>query len=612
MSILSLRAIAVSALIFISGICFSQEVVPHYSVLEKEDFITLNPDYTVYQKSILTIQIWDSKGLSHANRVLYVDKLNKAISFEATVTSLANNKVLKKVRLKDMEEVSVIDDVALYQEDKKKVFRLEGVQLPVKVEIVEEALSTSNMFMGVWYPIEYPNQKVNKASVEISYPNELGMRYRVEALDSIPTQVNNGNITILKWQTENLPVLDASKETDWPNVQLAPNKFSLEGVTSTMESWDGLGKFYSQLIDQKDEIPEDFKKEIFEMVQNAEDDYEKISILYQYLQKNYRYVAIFLGIGGWEPRYASDVINTKYGECKALTTLMKGMLKTVGIESQYALVYAGDVIRPLDPDFPIKNFNHAFLRVPLKDEVLWLECTNNYLPAGFSGNFTKDRDALVVTENGGFLERTPDYREFKFNTVKNSYDIQLLENGDGTFKGSSSFQGFPAMDFFALNKFLDDNQRKNYLNRNIGGSGIIIKDYQIQTGNQREVPIATVTFDGNIQRFGQQTTKRIIFPTHLKKIEADMLDNGLLNFQEEITIKSDRKTEIESGVSNIEVKEEHFSYFVDSQISEDGIITISNRLEINIPKEISKDDKAKIIAQINTQIQKNIILKKTE
>jgi hypothetical protein len=506
----------------------------------------------------------------------------------------------------------VIDDVALYQEDKKKVFRLEGVQLPVKVEIVEEALSTSNMFMGVWYPVEYPNQKVNKASVEISYPNELGMRYRVEALDSIPTELNNGNITVLKWQTENLPVLDASKETDWPNVQLAPNKFSLEGVTSTMESWDGLGKFYSQLIDQKDEIPEDFKKEIFEMVQNTEDDYEKISILYQYLQKNYRYVAIFLGIGGWEPRHASDVINTKYGECKALTTLMKGMLKTVGIESQYALVYAGDVVRHLDPDFPIKNFNHAFLRVPLKDEILWLECTNNYLPAGFSGNFTKDRDALVVTENGGFLERTPDYREFKFNTVKNSYELLLQENGDGTFKGSSSFQGFPAMDFFALNKFLDDNQRKNYLNRNIGGSGIIIKDYQIQTSNQREVPIASVTFDGNIQRFGQQTTKRIIFPTHLKKIEADMLDNGLLNFQEEITIKSDRKTELEAGVSNIEIKEEHFSYFVDSQISEDGIITICNRLEINFPKEITKDDKSKIIARINTQIQKNIILKKSE
>jgi hypothetical protein len=612
MSIQSLRPFVVSALIFISGICFSQEVIPHYSVLEKEDFITLNPDYTVYQKSVLTIQIWDSKGLSHANRVLYVDKLNKAISFEATVTSLANNKVLKKVKLKDMEEVSVIDDVALYQEDKKKVFRLEGVQLPVKVEIVEEALSTSNMFMGVWYPVEYPNQKVNKASVEISYPNELGMRYRVEALDSIPTELNNGNITVLKWQTENLPVLDASKETDWPNVQLAPNKFSLEGVTSTMESWDGLGKFYSQLIDQKDEIPEDFKKEIFEMVQNTEDDYEKISILYQYLQKNYRYVAIFLGIGGWEPRHASDVINTKYGECKALTTLMKGMLKTVGIESQYALVYAGDVVRHLDPDFPIKNFNHAFLRVPLKDEILWLECTNNYLPAGFSGNFTKDRDALVVTENGGFLERTPDYREFKFNTVKNSYELLLQENGDGTFKGSSSFQGFPAMDFFALNKFLDDNQRKNYLNRNIGGSGIIIKDYQIQTSNQREVPIASVTFDGNIQRFGQQTTKRIIFPTHLKKIEADMLDNGLLNFQEEITIKSDRKTELEAGVSNIEIKEEHFSYFVDSQISEDGIITISNRLEINFPKEITKDDKSKIIARINTQIQKNIILKKSE
>jgi hypothetical protein len=291
---------------------------------------------------------------------------------------------------------------------------------------------------------------------------------------------------------------------------------------------------------------------------------------------------------------------------------MKGMLKSVGIESQYSLVFAGDLVRHLDPDFPIKNFNHAFLRVPLNGEVLWLECTNDYLPAGFSGNFTKDRDALVITENGGFLERTPDYREFRFNTVKNSYNIKLKENGDGTFKGNSSFQGFPAVDFFALNQFLDDNQKKNYLNKNIGGSGIMIKDYQIETSNQREVPIATVTFEGSIQRFGQQTTKRVIFPTHLKKVETDMLDNGLLSLQENITIFSDRKTELESGVSNFEIKEEHFSYFVDSQFSLEGTITISNRLEITLPKEISEEDKSKIITRINTQIQKNIILKKSE
>lgn len=613
MSIKNIQTLTAAAFLFMSGICYSQEVVPHYSILEKKDYITLNPDYSVTFKSLLTLNIWDSRGLSHAKRVLPVDKLNQVTNFEVTVTNLSTSKVVKKVKLKDLKEVSYIDDGSIFVDTKYKVFELEGVTLPVKVDIVEERLRTTNFFLGSWNPQYYYNQKIKSASLEVVYPIELGLRFRLNHLDSTSFTSQEGNKVKLNWNLENLNAFDETKNSDsLPSLDLAPKKFALEGYVSDMENWDGFGRFISLLIDKKDELPEDFKSEVHQMTAGLEDDYEKISVIYKYLQKNYRYVVIFLGIDGWEPRNASDVIQTKYGECKALSILMKAMLKEVGIDSQYSLVYAGDEKVPLESDFPINSFNHAFLRVPLGEELLWLECTNNYLPAGFSGNFTKDRDVLVVTENGGFLERTPDYREFRFNTVQNQYNIQIQENGDGTFTGNSSFQGFPAIDFFALNQFLDDNQRKNYLNKNIGGSGIIIKEYQIETNNQREVPVASVAFDGNIQRFGQQTTKRIIFPTHIKKIDMDMLDNGLLNLQEEITIRSDRKTEIETGVSNFELKEDHFSYFVDSQISPDGTITISNRLEITLPKEISEEEKSKTIARINTQLQRNIILKKSE
>jgi hypothetical protein len=600
-------------LILSSGVSFSQDKVPHYSILEKKDFIILNPDYSVTFKSLHILNIWDSKGLSHAKRVLPVDKLNRVVNFEVTVTNLATSKVVKKVKLKDLKELSYVDEVSTYNDTKYKVFELEGVSLPVKVEIVEERLRTTNFFMGSWDPQYYYNQKIKSASLEVIYPTELGLRYRLNNLDSAKNHTQYENKVTLKWNLENLDAIDENVNTDSiPSLDLAPKKFSLEGYVSDMENWDGFGRFISLLIDEKDELPEDFKPQVREMTAGLEDDYEKISVIYNYLQKNYRYVVIFLGIDGWEPRYAADVIQTKYGECKALSILMKAMLKEVGIDSQYSLVYAGDKIVPLEPDFPINSFNHAFLRVPLGEEHLWLECTNNFLPAGFSGNFTKDRDVLVVTKNGGFLERTPDYREFRFNSIKNQYNIQIQENGDGTFTGNSSFKGFPAVDFFALNQFLDDNQRKNYLNKNIGGSGIIIKEYQIETSTQREVPVASVAFDGNIQRFGQQTTKRIIYPTHIKKIEMDMLNNGFLNLQEEITIKSDRKTEIETGVSNFEIKEDHFSYFIDSQISPDGSISISNRLEITFPKEISEEEKSKTIARINSQLQKNIVLKKSE
>jgi hypothetical protein len=605
--------IILCALILYFQNSFGQEPIPHYSIVEKKDFITLNPDYSVSFKSVQTLNIWDTKGLGHAKRFLQVDKLNQVINFEVTVTNLATSKVVKKVKLKDLKEISYVDDGSTYYDTKYKIFELEGVQLPVKVEILEERLRTTNFFMGSWNPQYHFNQNIKSASLEVAYPKELGLRYRLNNLDSATSNSQDGNKVTLTWNLENLPAIDdKTNEDSIPSLDLAPQKFSLEGNVSNMENWEGFGRFVSSLIDQKDILPEQFKSEVKEMVTGISDDYEKISVIYKYLQKNYRYVVIFLGIDGWEPRNASEVIQTKYGECKALTILMKGMLKEAGIESQYSLVYAGDEKVNLEPDFPINSFNHAFLRVPIGEDVLWLECTNNYLPAGFSGNFTKDRDALVITENGGYLEKTPDYREFKFNTLTNEYNIQLQQNGDGAFTGNSSFQGFPAVDFFALNKFLDDNERKDYLNKNIGGSGIIIKEYEIETSNEREVPVAKVAFEGLIHRFGQQTTKRIIFPTHIKKIDMEMLDNGLLNLQEEITIRSDRKTEMESGVSNFEIKEDHFSYFVDSRINPEGTLIISNRLEINFPKEVSEEEKSQTIARINTQIQKNIILKKSE
>ncbi|WP_315822799.1 hypothetical protein [Paraflavitalea speifideaquila] len=36
-----------------------------------------------------------------------------------------------------------------------------------------------------------------------------------------------------------------------------------------------------------------------DLVKDAKDDREKARIIYDYLQKNFRYVSIQLGIGGW-------------------------------------------------------------------------------------------------------------------------------------------------------------------------------------------------------------------------------------------------------------------------------------------------------------------------
>ena len=139
---------------------------------------------------------------------------------------------------------------------------------------------------------------------------------------------------------------------------------------------------------------------------NAATNREKIDILYHYLQATQRYVSIQLGIGGWQTLDAAFVSSKKYGDCKALSNYMKALLKAAGIPAYQALIYANAAGAPVSyPDLALPRFNHVILFVP--GEQLWLECTSSTYPAGYLGDFTAGRSALLLTPGGGKLVQTP-------------------------------------------------------------------------------------------------------------------------------------------------------------------------------------------------------------
>jgi hypothetical protein len=163
-------------------------------------------------------------------------------------------------------------------------------------------------------------------------------------------------------------------------------------------------------------------------------DRQKIKALYEYLRQNTRYVSIQLGIGGLSPFPAEMVMNSGFGDCKALSVYMQALLAAAGIHSEYLIVNTGR--RNLMKDFySVGQMDHAMLCVPMQKDTLWIECTNPRLPLGYRHDNIAGHQVVLVTEDGGKMVRVRPYADSLSRSVE-SVEVTLNADGSAHCEGS--------------------------------------------------------------------------------------------------------------------------------------------------------------------------------
>ena len=190
-----------------------------------------------------------------------------------------------------------------------------------------------------------------------------------------------------------------------------------------------MGLWYNSLVGNTNRLSPLHQDDIRKLVEGISNDKEKVRVIYHYLQSNFRYVSIQLGIGGFKPFPADFVHEKKYGDCKGLSNYMEACLAAVNIKSYSAWIRSGKDETYIDPDFTYDIFDHQILMVPLDKDTIWLECTSPDNDFGHLGSFTENRYALVMKENGGRLLKTPSGKATD-NTIRSSADINISPEGE--------------------------------------------------------------------------------------------------------------------------------------------------------------------------------------
>jgi Domain of Unknown Function with PDB structure (DUF3857)/Transglutaminase-like superfamily len=192
----------------------------------------------------------------------------------------------------------------------------------------------------------------------------------------------------------------------------------------TFVSWRDMGLWYTELTRGRRDASPEIKLKVTALTATANTPLDKMRALARFVQRDIRYVAIELGIGGYQPHPAVDVFTHRYGDCKDKATLMGAMLKEIGIESYYVVINSERGAVTLEMPAHMGGFDHAILAIqlpagledpslvavmqhPKLGRLLFFDPTDEFTALGHLSGPLQANYGLLVTPEGGELVELP-------------------------------------------------------------------------------------------------------------------------------------------------------------------------------------------------------------
>ena len=280
------------------------------------------------------------------------------------------------------------------------------------------------VLQDIWY--FQGENPVREAHYSLQLP--AGWEYKASWLNHAEVAPAPGGSNQWQWMVSAVPAI--KDETDMPPHSGIEGQMIVSFVPSggapgkTFASWHDMGVWYTDLTRGRRDASPEINQKALALTASEPTTLAKMQALARFVQRDVRYVAIELGIGGYQPHPAVDVFAHKYGDCKDKVTLTSSLLKAIGVESYYVVINSER--GAITPDMPAHTggFDHVILAIKLPDGVsdaslsavmqhpklgrlLFFDPTDELSPLGHLSGPLQANYGLLVTPDGGELTELP-------------------------------------------------------------------------------------------------------------------------------------------------------------------------------------------------------------
>jgi hypothetical protein len=312
--------------------------------------------------------------------------------------------------------------------------------------VIDSTRIHTPLFLAQWDPILLDSPQ-NKLDIRISGGGEA-LRWQLRGPDDL-VEVEKTDGGIHCWARD-LPRKEP-RDSAGDTLSVGP---ALVWAWDKAGGWTEVGAWYAALTDDVSRVTERVRKVAESETADIDGTREKVLALADYARLKIRYEAVEMGVGGWIPTAADQVLQRAWGDCKDKSEFLKTLLGAIGVKAHLVLIHGGRYAM-LDPSFPSTlGFNHCILAVetdgfetlasdPVVDGLLFLDPTFDRGVAEWLSPSVQGQWALVADRENARLLKLPVgfSKEGRMLRVRGSLD------GEGAFNGVAQvfMSGFRAI-----------------------------------------------------------------------------------------------------------------------------------------------------------------------
>jgi transglutaminase-like putative cysteine protease len=387
------------------------------------------------------VKVFNSLGYTYAYVVIPYAEGSRVTSIEAR--TIAPDGRITLLDRKTIFDVNLAPNFVFFSDQRAKLFTLPGVEDGAVIDYRYSINYDGRTSLSSWiFQNEAPTLLSRFTLVE---PSEWKPRYRVyhAVVDSHSIGAPAGFPSTRVWEARNIP--KALHEVGGlPGAErLGRIVFSPMGFSS----WQDVAMWFHHLAQERLRGGKRVRELAVRLTQGAKNDSVRLSRIFEWVRDHIRYVAVEIGLGGYQPHPAEEVCGNRYGDCKDMTALLCALSAEAGMEMRPALI---STWQNGFPDTSLASptlFNHVIAYAPqVGERPYWLDATEKGCPFGKLPWYDQELPVLVVDQQGkGKLLRTPG-DSAQANAQRADWSVQLSDSGGARVRGCTVLVGALAME----------------------------------------------------------------------------------------------------------------------------------------------------------------------